>query len=624
MASLSKDKWLSAAIDYIPAWIELQLRASGQPGCVVAIAFKDRILLEQAFGCADLSTGEKLTPRHRFRVASHSKSFTAAGVMKLREQGKLKLDDPVGDYVGDLSPGIARATIGQVLSHSAGITRDGPDCGQYDGRRPYLTTREVLADLAAEPIIEPNSRFKYSNHGFALLGLLIEAIAEEPFKDWIKREIVDAVGLKETTPDMPIPQGAPFARGHSAKLLLGERMIFPGDYSENAIAPAGGFVATASDLCRYFAQLSPRARRSVLTAPSRREMTRRHWRNAHTAAEEYYGLGIISGALNGWDWFGHSGGLPGYISRTAVLPEQDLTISVLTNVSNGWAGAWVDGSIHILREFSQRGAPTRKVRGWTGRWWSEGAPGDFLPLGNKVVVANPQAWNPFLNATEIEVTGRDKGRVSLDSGYGNQGEAIGRRRNKAGEVVEIQFAGAKLLPEGALAEEMRKRYQVVGSDREGRQRSKTARRSASRADPTDSAATEIELERTSRRGSKVGRRPPRDEARSGARLRMNDAAKLEARLLTAAELALVAVTRPPEIERQSVDELKAAARRLREAHDRARAIGTRQAREMRGKAEPHGAKPARDNLGTVAKAQALRDALERVEAELRRRDAAPL
>jgi hypothetical protein len=103
---------------------------------------------------------------------------------------------------------------------------------------------------------------------------------------------------------------------------------------------------------------------------------------------------------------------------------------------------------------------------------------------------------------------------------------------------------------------------------------------------------------------------------------MNDAAKLEARLLTAAELELVAVTRPLEIERQSVDELKAAARRLREAHDRAKGIGTRQAREMRGKAEPRGAAPAKDNTGTVAKAQALRDALDRVEAELKRREAA--
>jgi hypothetical protein len=104
---------------------------------------------------------------------------------------------------------------------------------------------------------------------------------------------------------------------------------------------------------------------------------------------------------------------------------------------------------------------------------------------------------------------------------------------------------------------------------------------------------------------------------------MNDAAKLEARLLSGAELELVAVTRPPEIERQSVDQLKAAARRLREAHERAKAIGTRQAREMRGKADPRGAAPAKDNSGTVAKAQALRDALDRVEAELSRRDAAP-
>jgi hypothetical protein len=79
------------------------------------------------------------------------------------------------------------------------------------------------------------------------------------------------------------------------------------------------------------------------------------------------------------------------------------------------------------------------------------------------------------------------------------------------------------------------------------------------------------------------------------------------------------VSRSPEIERQSVDELKAAARRLREAHDRANGIGTRQAREMRGKAEPRGATPAKDNSGTLGKAQALREALDRVEAELKRR-----
>lgn len=89
------EKWLEAALDYIPRWLEFQMRMSEQPGCTVATAHQDRIVLELAFGSADLAGGERLTPRHRFRVASHSKTFTAAGVMKLREHGKLKLDDPV-------------------------------------------------------------------------------------------------------------------------------------------------------------------------------------------------------------------------------------------------------------------------------------------------------------------------------------------------------------------------------------------------------------------------------------------------------------------------------------------------------------------------------------------------
>src|SRR5918996_3484423 len=85
--------WLSSALDYIPEWLAFQMRASERPGCVAAIAHRGRVVLERAWGTADLATGETLTPRHRFRVASHSKSYTAAGILKLREQGKLKLDD---------------------------------------------------------------------------------------------------------------------------------------------------------------------------------------------------------------------------------------------------------------------------------------------------------------------------------------------------------------------------------------------------------------------------------------------------------------------------------------------------------------------------------------------------
>jgi CubicO group peptidase (beta-lactamase class C family) len=181
--------------------------------------------------------------------------------MKLREKEKLRLDDRVGRYINDLHPAVAQVTIGQLLSHSAGIVRDGPDAGQFLDRRPFLNAKELRAQLKAAPAIEPNTRFKYSNHGYGLLGFIIEAVIGESYLSWIKREIVAAAGLEETIPDMPLAKGTPFAQGHSSKLPLGKRVIVPGKYCTHAIAPAGGFVSTARDLVRYFEQLSPKAKK---------------------------------------------------------------------------------------------------------------------------------------------------------------------------------------------------------------------------------------------------------------------------------------------------------------------------------------------------------------------------
>jgi CubicO group peptidase (beta-lactamase class C family) len=452
------EPWVQSAIGYIRNWIEFQLRASQQPGCIVAIAHRGKIVAEYAFGLANLATGEKLTPRHRFRIASHSKSFTAAGIMKLRERRQLRLDDPVGQYVKGLHPQVAETTIAQILSHSAGLTRDGADAGQFADRRPYLSQKELMAEFRSPPAIEPNTRFKYSNHGFGLLGLVIEAITKEPYRAWIEREIVDAVGLLETEPDMPIAKGIPFARGHTLRLPVGRRLVVPGENLANAIAPAGGVVSTAADVARFFAQLAPNAKRSVLSAASRREMTRKHWRNPHASLEGYYGLGIMSGTMGGWDWFGHAGGFQGYISRTCVIPACDLTITILTNSIDGWAGFWLDGAMHILRAFKARGAPNRRVRDWTGRWWGIWGAIDLVPMGNHVIVANPHALNPFMDATEIEVTGRDTGRISLAAGYASHGQAVRRTRNKAGSVTDIWLAGGNLKPEKSLAAEMERRY----------------------------------------------------------------------------------------------------------------------------------------------------------------------
>jgi CubicO group peptidase (beta-lactamase class C family) len=454
------DRWIGAALDYLPSWLDYQMLSWRQPGCLLAVVHRGQVVLERAFGSANLATGEPLTPRHRFRIASHSKSFTSAGVMRLREQGKLRLDDPVGKYVSGLNKKTGQVTISQLLSHSAGIVRDGADSSQFDLSRPFPDSKRLLADLASGPVIDPGLRLKYSNHGYSLLGLAIAAITGERYEKWIEREVVAAAGLKETTADVPLrPRGAKLALGHSMHHLIGRRLVLPGNYPLNAIAPAGGFVATAADTALFFNQLSPAARRSILSPGSRREMVRRHWRNPHTSLEGYYGLGIMSGTINGWNWFGHSGGLLGYISRTITLPDSNLTVSIMTNALDGWAGVWAEGAVNILRTFATNGPASRRLKGWTGRWWSSWGAVDLVPMRDKVMVAGPYMANhPFFDASEIAVTGRDRGRIAQAAGYANYGEPVRFKRNAAGRAIEFWLGSSRFVSRARTVADLTRRF----------------------------------------------------------------------------------------------------------------------------------------------------------------------
>jgi CubicO group peptidase (beta-lactamase class C family) len=435
------------------------MRITEQPGCAIAIAYRGKVVLEAAFGHADRGTGERLTPRHRFRVASHSKSFTAAGILKLREQRRLKLDDAAGQYVKGLHPEIASATIAQLLSHTAGIFRDGTDCAYWVDRAPFSDAARLRKDLKLPPAIDANTRLKYSNHGFALAGLIIEAITREPYVDWIAREIVRPSGLAETTPDVPLPAKAKFARGHGSKALLGRRLVFPGDRSTHALAAATGFVSTAADLAKFFAQLSPHAKTSVLTVASRREMARPQWRDAYSVLPLSYGLGTISGTLDDWSWFGHSGGFQGYITRSVVVPSEDISLSVLTNAVDGQSHFWLDGALQILKRFKAEGPPARATKDWTGRWWSVWAATDLVAMGDKVLLANPDWPNPFLKVPELEVTGRDEARIAQAGSFHSYGEPVRRVRGKDGKVKALRVAGGKIVPEDELAKEAIARYE---------------------------------------------------------------------------------------------------------------------------------------------------------------------
>ena len=452
------DKALRAALALVPGYIAHQMRISEQPGCAVAIAHQGKLLFEQAWGSADLARGIALTPRHRFRVASHSKSFTTAGVLKLREQRRLTLDDPVGKYVAALHPNVAAITLGQLLSHAGGVVRDGADSGQWALRRPFLNEAELRADLIDGPTIPTNTRFKYSNHGYGLVGLAIEAITGEAYGAWIAREIVAASGLTETLPDAPLPARVPLACGHSAKHPLGRRVVIPSNGSTHALAAATGFVSTAGDIARFFASLQSNAKTSVLSVASRREMNRRQWKDEHSSIARWYGLGTICGTLADWDWCGHSGGFPGTITRTVSVPSQALTVSVLTNAADGLSHGWLEGILHLLRTQHVRGAPSRKTAPWAGRWWSLWGAVDLVPVGDRVLVANPGLLNPMQDASEIEVgatrRGVSHGRIVLAGGYMSHGEPAQLHFDARGKPTQFKHGGMAMWPEAKIAKEL--------------------------------------------------------------------------------------------------------------------------------------------------------------------------
>jgi hypothetical protein len=188
-------------------------------------------------------------------------------------------------------------------------------------------------------------------------------------------------------------------------------------------------------------------------------MIRKQWRDPQLSVERHYGLGLMSGKLAEWDWFGHSGGFQGFITRTLALPHEDLAISVLTNAADGLSHFWLEGVVHILRAFARNGAPERKLASWNGRWWGLWGAIDLVPMGRKIMVATPGMFNPFLDASEVTVIDKDRAKITQAIGGGAHGQGVRRVRNKEGEVSEIWFAGTKLLQEAEVAREIRERYE---------------------------------------------------------------------------------------------------------------------------------------------------------------------
>lgn len=450
--------WLTHAIRYIDTWLAFQMRLTEQPGCAFAVAQGGQVICERAYGYADLSSTEPLTPQHQFRAASHSKAFTAALVMRLREQGKLRLDDPIGDHVDGLTVAVAGLTIGQLLSHSSGLTANGTDQSYWNDRAPWPDQAALREQLAQPLILEPGAQHKYSNIGYGLLGLLIEAITGVPFIRAMNDHLIAPAGLASTLPDWSETNAAPFCSGHASKhprpqhANRGEhrastRTIIPGINLTNALACATGFVTTVGDLAQFFGRLSPDAASLILTPASRREMLRKHWRLEPSTTESYYGFGLWISTIDELDSFGHAGSFQGYQSRTCVVPALGLSLSVMINSIDGPASSWLETLVHILHHYHQAGPTHPDLADWAGRWWNLWGPVDLVPIGDAVVCVGSDSSNPFTDPEEIEIFSATQGRFRRSEAYRLCGEPVERITAPDGRNITLRIAGDEYVTE---------------------------------------------------------------------------------------------------------------------------------------------------------------------------------
>ena len=360
----------------LPDWLESARHLRRQSGIQAAIWHDGALVAEVAVGPADAEAGIDLLPGHRLRIASHSKMFTALTVLRLVEQGTPRLDDTVGAHVPERanSP-VADRTLRDLLSHAAGISRDSSDSRWWRLGRPF-PDREQLLEIArtGAAVSEPGVHLQYSNIGYGLLGLVVEAVTGEDFAAAVQRCVLDVVGVDGIGPDLPADAPGPeatdgFAPGHTS-LLHGPRRIVE-QIPTGALAAATGFWASAGAIASF----AGRALTSdvLLTEASRRTMRRRVW----TIAEgRHYGLGLQEGTLHGFSVVGHSGGFPTGLSRTWVAPTEKLAVSVIGTAVDAPASEIAEGILGLVALAAGRPAPQAADAERAG---AQGGAGDGRP-----------------------------------------------------------------------------------------------------------------------------------------------------------------------------------------------------------------------------------------------------
>ncbi len=425
------------------AWAEGQLRAHGYPGMAVGVVSDQRLVWAAGFGLANLAAKVPMTPRTKFRMASHSKLFTATAIMQLREQGRLRLDDPVSKHlpwfaVKAPGPDDTPVTIEELLTHSSGLPREAGDhWTTFD-----FPTREELKALVPnrQAAFAPETRWKYSNLAYTLAGLIVEQVSGETWAEYVTRHIYQPLGMADSSVDTDVPG---LATGYGRRMPDGPRAIMP-FIDARGMAAATGITSTVEDMARFVsAQFRKGAAggERILGTASLREMHRvRMMENNWSRGN---GIGFDVTRNRDTVYVGHGGSYPGYITHTLIDLTGKVGVIVLTNAQDGDAGGIVTQLMNTVGAAVAKAAASAPEKvtwdpAWSrfaGLYRGRGGDSHVVELNETLVIINPEGAN-LDRPIALEPLGDGTFRYAAPVGGGPVGEIV-RFVEENGQVVRM-------------------------------------------------------------------------------------------------------------------------------------------------------------------------------------------
>lgn len=314
----------SSAISAVDTMLA-NMNSQGTFGGSVLISQHGQVLLSKGYGFADRAKKTPNGPQTRFLIASNTKQFTAAAILLLEVQGKLKVSDLICAYIDQCPKAWADITIKELLTHTSGI----PDYltaihDFYGYAGPPLTPLQIIAHFRDLPLeFAPGTSWAYSNSGYFLLGYIIEQVSGLSYEAFLQKNILTPLNLSDT------------GRYHNSNgLAVGYRngSAAPADFENPSIPYADGCLySTVEDMNRWEQALTTDA---LLPATSRAEMfaPQADLPVGAPSNEASYGYGFMIGTDNsGHPIIWHGGTISGYPSIEARYPADDLTVIVLAN-----------------------------------------------------------------------------------------------------------------------------------------------------------------------------------------------------------------------------------------------------------------------------------------------------